>query len=97
MLKVISAFTILTFFLGACTTEGEICDCWKELISKEGDKTISDGCEYILEMSHEEITAEAGPTCVDEVNKLLFDDDDIEIEEEIDENAMMEQGEGAAN
>jgi hypothetical protein len=92
MLRKSPIYLIAVLVLSACTSEGEICDCWKELVTKEGNRKISEGCEYILEMSHDEITAEAGPDCVEEINKLLFDDDDIEFEEEIDENAMIEQG-----
>lgn len=92
MFKKSSIYLFAVLFLSACTSEGDICDCWKELVTKEGNRNMSEGCEYILEMSHDEITAEAGPACVEEINKLLFDDDDIEFEEEIDENAMIEQG-----
>lgn len=92
MFRKISLLAFSSMVLVSCTTEGEICDCWKELVTKESDKPMSDGCEYILTMSREEITAEAGPSCVDEINKILFDDDDIEFNEEIDENALFEQG-----
>ncbi len=85
--------TFASFLFLSCSGEGEICDCWKELVTKESDKPMSEGCEYILTMSRDEISAEAGPACVDEINKLLFDDEDIEINEEIDENALLEQGE----
>ena len=90
MLKNISLMAFAVMALSACTTEGEICDCWKELVTKEGDKNISEGCEYILTMAHSEITTEAGPACVEEINKLLFNEEQIELEEEIDEDAMME-------
>jgi len=92
MLKKIFLLFLPALMLGACASEGDICDCWKELVTKEGERSMSEGCEYILEMSHEEITAEAGPSCVDEINKILFDDEDIEFNEEIDENALLEQG-----
>lgn len=90
MLKNILSLAFLLILMVGCASEGAICDCWKELVSKEGDRAMSEGCEYILEMSHEEIVAEAGPTCVDEINKLLFEEDDFEYIDEIDENAMME-------
>ncbi len=92
MLKKIFLFFLPPLLLSACASEGDICDCWKELVTKEGERTMSEGCEYILEMSHEEITAEAGPSCVDEINKILFDDEEIEFNEELDENALLEQG-----
>jgi len=93
MLKKCFFLGLMSILLGSCTDEGEICECWKELVTKEGDRTMSDGCEYILEMSHEEISEEAGPECVEEINKLLFNEEVIEFEEEIDENALQEQGE----
>lgn len=92
MLKKFLPFAFSMFLFAGCASEGDICDCWKELVSKEGDRAMSDGCEYILDMTHDEITSEAGPTCVDEINKLLFEDDDYEYIDEIDENALLEGG-----
>lgn len=91
MLNRISILLFSAILFTACASEGEICDCWKELVTKEGDRTMSAGCEYILEMKREEIAAEAGPACVDEINKLLFDENEVEINEEIDEDALFEQ------
>lgn len=91
MLKQFTIAALSMALLGACTTEQDTCTCWEELVTRQENQAISASCEYILEMSIEEISAEAGPECVEKINQMLFGDDDIEFDEELDENAMFEE------
>lgn len=91
MLKQISIILISGSLLYSCSSEVDACSCWEELVTRAENQDISSSCEYILEMSLEEIHAEVGPECVDKIGRMLFGDDDIEFEEELDENAMYEE------
>jgi hypothetical protein len=91
MFKQISIILFSGIALLSCTEEVDTCTCWEELVTRAENQEISSSCEYILEMTIEEISAEAGPECVEKINTLLFGDDDIELEEELDENAMFEE------
>lgn len=95
MLKKFTIGAIFLASLAACTSEKDTCSCWEELVTRPENQAISSSCEYILDMTVEEISAEAGPECVEKINQLLFGDDDIEFDEELDENAMFEEVEGA--
>ena len=91
MLKQTTIAAISIALLAACTPEKDTCTCWEELVTRQENEAINPSCEYILEMTVEEISAEAGPECVEKINQMLFGDDDIEYDEELDENAMFEE------
>jgi hypothetical protein len=91
MFKKTYPLLLLCGVFASCSNEIDTCTCWEELVTKADNKNISSSCEFILEMSLEDIQAEAGPECVEKITRLLFGDDDIEFDEELDENAMFEQ------
>jgi hypothetical protein len=41
-------------------------------------------------MKHAEIELEAGEDCIEEIKKLTYNEDEFDLEEDFDENAMME-------
>jgi hypothetical protein len=90
MLKKLTPLIILSLVLFSCSSHVDTCQCWEELVTRSDNKTISSDCEYILDMSLEDIRAEVGADCVEKINALLFGDDDIEFNEDLDENAMYE-------
>jgi hypothetical protein len=91
MLRNLTFILLSTSLLFSCSSEADTCSCWEELVTRAENQDISSSCEYILDMSLEEIQAEVGPECVDKIGRMLFGDDDIEFEEELDENAMYEE------
>jgi hypothetical protein len=91
MLKRLSFLILPIAFLNSCSQNTDTCSCWEELVTRAENQNISSSCEYILDMTLDEIHAEAGPDCVEKINHILFGDDDIEYEEELDENAMFEE------
>lgn len=91
MLKTLIIVILPFTFLFSCTSEVDVCTCWEELVTRGENKEMSASCAYILDMTIEEINAEAGPDCVEKINALLFGDDDIEYDDDLDENAMFEE------
>ncbi len=91
MLQRLSLLFIALALFNSCSQESDTCSCWEELVTRADNQSISASCEYILEMSLDEIHAEAGPDCIEKINSILFGDDDIEYNEELDENAMFEE------
>lgn len=86
-------FFVLAFFsqmLFACNVEEDICTCWKEMVTRQTDQEISESCAYILEMKYSDIELEAGAQCADEIEKLTYDEEQFELQNEINEDAMME-------
>ena len=81
----------LSCFLLSCSESTDTCACWEELVTLEDRTGISSSCEYVLDMSIEELNAEAGPECVEKIDKLLFTEDDINTSDEITDDSMYEE------
>jgi hypothetical protein len=60
------------------------------MVTKKSGKELSKGCAYIHDMKHAEIELEAGEDCIEEIKKLTYNEDEFDLEEDFDENAMME-------
>lgn len=89
-LKTISILIFLSHLLFSCNSEADICSCWKEMVMRDTNQPISESCTYILEMKYADIELEAGAQCFDELEKLTYDEGQFELQDEINEDAMME-------
>jgi hypothetical protein len=82
--------TALLFALNSCSSQGDLCECWKEMITRSSEANMSKSCAYILDMQYGDIESGVDQNCLDEIKKLTYDEVEFELDEEFNEDALFE-------